>query len=88
MPNRPSIRRRFIPQEGSQEFSKLVKNPNLFSLGAIKNQFQMALGIALVEILSRQSIYEVYLGERATSEWSENDNVTATFEHFGTKLKK
>ena len=48
----------------------------------------MALGIALVEILSRQSIYEVYLGERATSEWSENDNVTATFEHFGTKLKK
>eukprot|EP00253_Pinus_taeda_P031141 PITA_31141 len=88
IPNRPTITRRFIPEEGSQEFSQMVENPDLFFLGTINNQFQTTLGIALIEILSRHSTDEVYLGQRATSEWSEDEGVTEAFKRFGTKLKE
>ena len=37
MPNWPTISRRFIPEEGSKEFSELVQNPDLFFLGTISN---------------------------------------------------
>jgi linoleate 9S-lipoxygenase len=88
IPNRPTITRRFIPEEGSQEFSEMVENPDLFFLKTINNQFQSTLGMALIEILSRHSTDEVYLGQRATSEWSENERVTEAFKRFGTKLKE
>eukprot|EP00253_Pinus_taeda_P012867 PITA_12867 len=88
MPNRPTISRRLIPEEGSQEFSELVENPDLAILRTLSNQFQTTLGIALIEILSRHSTDEVYLGQRATSEWSDDKRVTEAFERFGTKLKE
>jgi len=88
MPNRPSMSRRFIPEEGSQEFSELVENPDLFFLGTISSRFQTTLGMVLVEILSNHSTDEVYLGQRATSEWSEDERVTEAFERFGAKLKE
>jgi linoleate 9S-lipoxygenase len=87
MPDRPTLSRRFIPEEGSQEFSELVENPDLFFLRTISNRFQTTLGIALIEILSRHSTDEVYLGQRATSEWVEDKRVTEAFERFGKKLK-
>jgi linoleate 9S-lipoxygenase len=88
MPNRPTISRRFIPEEGSQEFSELVENPDLFYLKTVNNQFQTTLGIALIEILSSHSTDEVYLGQRATNEWSDNEDVIEAFKRFGTKLKE
>jgi linoleate 9S-lipoxygenase len=87
MPDRPTLSRRFIPEEGSQEFLELVENPDLFFLRTISNRFQTTLGIALIEILSRHSTDEVYLGQRATSEWVEDKRVTEAFERFGKKLK-
>jgi linoleate 9S-lipoxygenase len=48
MPDRPTISRRLIPKEGSQEFSDLVENLDLFFLGMVSNQFQTTLVIALI----------------------------------------
>eukprot|EP00253_Pinus_taeda_P032506 PITA_32506 len=88
MPNRPTISRRLIPEEGSEEFSELVQNPDLFLLRTISNQFETTLGIALIEILSTHSTDEVYLGQRATSEWSGDERVTEAFERFCMTLKE
>jgi len=88
MPDRPTMSRRLIPEEGSQEFSELVENPDLGILRTLSNQFQTTLGIALIEILSRHSTDEVYLGQRSTREWSDDKRVIEAFERFGTKLKE
>lgn len=87
MPNRPALGRRLIPEEGSQEFSEMVKNPELFLLRTVSNRFQATLGIALVEILSRHSTDEVYLGQRATSEWTDDERATQAFERFVKNLE-
>uniref|UniRef100_A0A0C9S917 Lipoxygenase n=1 Tax=Wollemia nobilis TaxID=56998 RepID=A0A0C9S917_9CONI len=88
MPNRPTVSRRFIPEEGSQEFSELVDNPDLFFLRTVPNQFQTTLGIALIEILSRHPTDEVYLGQRAASDWTDDGHVLEAFERFGSRLKE
>eukprot|EP00253_Pinus_taeda_P019902 PITA_19902 len=61
MPDRPTMSRRLIPEEGSQEFSELVENPDLAILRTLSNQLQTTLGIAPIEILSKNSTDEVYL---------------------------
>eukprot|EP01018_Ginkgo_biloba_P032634 Gb_15015 [translate_table: standard] len=86
MPNRPTMSRRFIPEEGSAEYSELVKNGDAAFLKTVSNQFQTTLGIALIEILSRHSTDEVYLGQRTTNDWSDDKAVTRAFEGFGERL--
>lgn len=61
MPNRTSLSRRFILEEGSAEYSELVKDPEAVLLQTLCGQFQSTLGIAIIEILSRHSADEVYL---------------------------
>eukprot|EP01018_Ginkgo_biloba_P032635 Gb_15016 [translate_table: standard] len=67
MPNRPTVTRRFIPEEGSAEYSEIVKNGDTVLLKTVSNQFQTTLGIALIEILSRHSTDDVYLGQTTTN---------------------
>ncbi|XP_059075875.1 probable linoleate 9S-lipoxygenase 5 isoform X2 [Cryptomeria japonica] len=88
MPNRPTVSRRLIPEEGSKEFTELKENPDLFLLRTISNQFQTTLGIALIEILSRHSTDEVYLGQRASPDWTDDERVAKAFERFGSRLKQ
>ncbi|XP_057852227.1 linoleate 9S-lipoxygenase 6 isoform X2 [Cryptomeria japonica] len=88
MPNRPTVTRRLIPEEGSEEFTELKENPDLFLLKTMSSQFQTTLGIALIEILSRHSTDEVYLGQRASPDWTDHESVVEAFERFGSRLKQ
>lgn len=66
LPNRPTISRRFMPEPGTPEYAELERNPDLAFLKTITSQLQTLLGISLIEILSRHSSDEVYLGQRDT----------------------
>ncbi|GLJ21754.1 hypothetical protein SUGI_0405850 [Cryptomeria japonica] len=88
MPNRPAISRRFIPEEGSQEFLELAKNPEVFFLKTVSSHFQTTAGIGLIEMLSRHSRDEVYLGQRETEDWIDDERVMEAFESFSKELKE
>ncbi|KAL3591217.1 hypothetical protein D5086_009857 [Populus alba] len=86
LPNRPTVSRRFMPEEGSPEYEELKSNPDKAFLKTITAQLQTLLGISLIEILSRHSPDEVYLGQRDTHEWTADKKPLEAFEKFGKKL--
>ncbi|KAK6243127.1 hypothetical protein QUC31_009536 [Theobroma cacao] len=86
LPNRPTISRRFMPEKGTPEYAELESNPDKAYLKTITAQLQTLLGISLIEILSRHSSDEVYLGQRDTPEWTSDATPLAAFEEFGKRL--
>ncbi|RZC94118.1 hypothetical protein C5167_016812 [Papaver somniferum] len=86
LPNRPTISRRFMPEPGTPEYAELERNPDLAFLKTITSQLQTLLGISLIEILSRHSSDEVYLGQRDTPEWTSDKAPLEAFKQFGDKL--
>ncbi|XP_058760561.1 probable linoleate 9S-lipoxygenase 5 [Vicia villosa] len=85
-PSRPSMSRRLMPEEGTQEYNELVENPDKAFLKTITSQFQAVLGLSLVEILSRHASDEVYLGQRENPHWTCDVEALKAFEKFGSKL--
>ncbi|KAL3728286.1 hypothetical protein ACJRO7_032955 [Eucalyptus globulus] len=86
LPNRPTLSRRYMPEEGTPEFEELKQNPDKAFLKTITAQLQTLLGISLIEILSMHSTDEVYLGKRDTPEWTADAEPLKAFERFGKKL--
>ncbi|KAL7105215.1 hypothetical protein ACP275_07G030300 [Erythranthe tilingii] len=86
LPNRPTVSRRFMPEAGSAEYAELEADPDLAFLKTITAQFQTLLGVSLIEILSRHSTDEVYLGQRDTVGWTTDDRPLAAFERFSAAL--
>nr|APC65298.1 putative linoleate 9S-lipoxygenase [Allium cepa] len=86
LPNRPTISRRFMPEPNSPEYDELIKNPDKVFLKTITGQFETILGVSLIEILSKHSSDEVYLGQRDTAEWTSDGKVIDAFKRFGEKL--
>ncbi|KAJ6682994.1 LIPOXYGENASE [Salix koriyanagi] len=88
LPNRPTVSRRFMPEEGTAAYEELKSNPDKAFLKTITAQLQTLLGISLIEILSRHSSDEVYLGQRDNHEWTADKKALEAFEKFGKKLAK
>ncbi|EEF49838.1 probable linoleate 9S-lipoxygenase 5 [Ricinus communis] len=88
LPNRPSISRRFMPEKGTPEYEELKTNPDKAFFKTVTAQLQTVLGISLIEILSRHSSDEVYLGQRDTPEWTTDSKPLEAFKKFGKKLEK
>ena len=86
LPNRPTLSRRFMPEAGTPEYEELKSNPDGVYLRTITAQLQTLLGVSLIEILSRHSSDEVYLGQRSTPEWTTDSVALEAFEKFGKKL--
>ncbi|KAE8669623.1 Linoleate 9S-lipoxygenase 5 [Hibiscus syriacus] len=86
LPNRPTVSRRFMPEAGSKEYVELEKNPDLALLKTITPQDQTMIGVSLIEILSRHSADEIYLGQRDSDEWTSDEKALAAFERFRNKL--
>ncbi|EHA8588641.1 Lipoxygenase [Cocos nucifera] len=86
LPNRPTISRRFMPEPNSPEYDELKRNPDRVFLSTITSQLQTILGVSLIEILSRHSSDEVYLGQRDTHEWTADEKALEAFKKFGDKL--
>ncbi|XP_023546456.1 probable linoleate 9S-lipoxygenase 5 [Cucurbita pepo subsp. pepo] len=86
LPNRPTISRKFMPEEGTPEYKELESDPDKAFLRTITAQLQTLLGVSLIEILSRHSSDEVYLGQRDSPEWTTDKVPLEVFEKFGKKL--
>ncbi|KAL2463813.1 Linoleate 9S-lipoxygenase 5 [Forsythia ovata] len=86
LPNRPTVSRRLIPEQGTPEYAELESDPDLAILKTITAQFQTLLGISLIEILSRHSTDEIYLGQRDSPEWTADIIPKQAFERFSSKL--
>lgn len=86
LPNRPTMSRRFMPEEGTPEYEELKSNPEKAFLKTVTSQLRTVLGIALIEILSRHSSDEVYLGQRDDPEWTSDAIPIKAFERFGNTL--
>ncbi|XP_047315351.1 probable linoleate 9S-lipoxygenase 5 isoform X2 [Impatiens glandulifera] len=86
LPNRPTVSRKFMPEPGTEEYKELEENPDVAFLKTITAQFQTLLGVSLIEMLSRHSSDEVYLGQRDVSGWTENSHPLEAFQIFGEKL--
>ncbi|KAI3445331.1 hypothetical protein Pfo_001996 [Paulownia fortunei] len=86
MPNRPTVSRQFMPEPGSPEYDELRTNPDKVFMRTITARLQTLLGIALIEILSRHSSDEIYLGKRDTPEWTTDAQPLEAFDKFGKKL--
>ncbi|XP_010256003.1 PREDICTED: probable linoleate 9S-lipoxygenase 5 [Nelumbo nucifera] len=86
LPNRPTISRRFMPEPGTPDYAELESNPDKVYLKTITAQLQTLLGVSLIEILSRHSSDEVYLGQRESPEWTSDAAALEAFERFGKKL--
>ncbi|XP_068666574.1 linoleate 9S-lipoxygenase 6-like [Aristolochia californica] len=87
IPNRPSMCRKFIPVEGTPEFAEFLRDPDKYFLEMLPERLTATLGVALIEILSTHMSDEVYLGRRASSEWTDNPEVLLAFEKFGDSLQ-
>ncbi|KAI3469558.1 hypothetical protein Pfo_026221 [Paulownia fortunei] len=86
LPNRPTVSRRFMPKPGTPEFAELESNPDVAFLKTITAQFQTLLGVSLIEILSRHSTDEIYLGQRDTPNWTTDNQPLEAFQRFSAAL--
>ncbi|KAE8703054.1 polyphenol oxidase [Hibiscus syriacus] len=86
LPNRPTVSR-FMPEAGSKEYDELAKNRDL-TLLTITPQDQTMIGVSLIEILSRHSVDEIYLGKRDSTEWTSDEEPLAAFQRFRDDLVK
>ncbi|KAK2999071.1 hypothetical protein RJ639_024030 [Escallonia herrerae] len=86
LPNRPTLSRRLMPEPGSREYEELKSNPEKAFLRTVTPQLQTLLGISLIEILSRHSSDEFYLGQRDTPEWTNDMEPLKAFGRFGERL--
>ncbi|ONM08110.1 linoleate 9S-lipoxygenase4 isoform X1 [Zea mays] len=90
LPNRPTVSRRPMPEPGSDDYKKLEagqKEADAVFIRTITSQFQTILGISLIEILSKHSSDEVYLGQRDEPErWTSDARALDAFRRFGSRL--
>ncbi|KAF8733802.1 hypothetical protein HU200_014652 [Digitaria exilis] len=90
LPNRPTVSRRPMPEPGSDDYKKLEagqKEADLVLIHTITSQWQAILGVSLIEILSKHSSDEVYLGQRDEPErWTSDAKALDAFKRFGSRL--
>lgn len=87
-PNRPAMSRHFMPEEGTSDYEELKSHPEKALLKIFTSQFESVLGISLVEILSRHSSDEIFLGQRDSLDWTSDTEPMEAFKRFGKNLKE
>lgn len=87
-PNRPTLCKKFIPHEGTTEFGEFLKDPDKFFLKMLPDRFEMSLAVALVNVLSRHTYDEVYLGCQLSPGWIDNELIQNGFSGFKEELKE
>ncbi|KAF7843537.1 seed linoleate 9S-lipoxygenase-3-like [Senna tora] len=84
--NRPTLSRRFIPKEGSEEYEELVRDPKVAFLKTITPKYETFLDLSIIEILSSHTSDEIYLGTRDNPKWTSDVKALEAFKSFGTRL--
>ncbi|CAL0326083.1 unnamed protein product [Lupinus luteus] len=84
--NRPTLSRRLIPEEGTDEYNELITNPQKAYLRTITPKFQTLIDLSVIEILSRHASDELYLGQRDSEYWTSDIKALEAIKKFGTTL--
>lgn len=87
-PNRPTACRKPIPQEGTMEFAELLTDPDKYFLTMLPEKFEMTLGIAVVDVLSRRLSDELSLGQQPSPKWIDDERIHLMFTGFGDDLEE
>ncbi|PKI55323.1 hypothetical protein CRG98_024339 [Punica granatum] len=87
-PNRPGLCRRFVPKEGTFEFGQFLRETDRYYLELLPGRSDMTLMVALMEVLSRHTSHEVYLGQRSLPEWTDNGVILQKFANFNGNLRQ
>ncbi|XP_078148563.1 putative linoleate 9S-lipoxygenase 4 [Carex rostrata] len=85
-PNRPTKSRRPMPKPGSKQYEELKKEPEKVFLKTITPKVPSIIVGAIIEILSRHSSDEVYLGQRDSEEWTSDKKALDVFNRFTQTL--
>uniref|UniRef100_A0A0D9VXV1 Lipoxygenase n=1 Tax=Leersia perrieri TaxID=77586 RepID=A0A0D9VXV1_9ORYZ len=86
LPNRPTVSRRRMPVPGTEAYDELRRDPERAFIHTITSQVQTIIGISLIEVLSKHSSDEVYLGQRDTPEWTSDAKALEAFRRFRDRL--
>ncbi|KGN62497.2 hypothetical protein Csa_023390 [Cucumis sativus] len=77
-----------MPEVGSAEYKELESKPEKAYLKTMNSMLQTLLGVSLIEILSRHASDELYLGERASTEWTSEKDALELCEYFGKAMSE
>jgi len=86
LPNRPTVSRRRMPEAGTKEYAELERDPERAFIHTITSQIQTIIGVSLLEVLSKHSSDELYLGQRDTPEWTSDPKALEVFKRFSDRL--
>uniref|UniRef100_A0A0E0KHV4 Lipoxygenase n=1 Tax=Oryza punctata TaxID=4537 RepID=A0A0E0KHV4_ORYPU len=86
LPNRPTVSRRRMPEPGTEAYDELGRDPERAFIRTITSQLQTIIGISLIEVLSKHSSDEVYLGQRDTPAWTSDARALEAFRRFSDRL--
>lgn len=88
MPNKPTMGRKLIPEQGTPEYEQMQKDPEKFYLEMVSSRSQATIVMTTIEILSEHSSDEEYLGQRATPNWTSDAEILSAFQKFGQRLSE
>jgi linoleate 9S-lipoxygenase len=86
MPNHPSTTRKHIPEKGSPQYSEFLRDREAYFLKTVSNPRTAATTMAVLELLSKHSSDEVYLGQGSASVWTDDSRVETAFQRFRSSL--
>lgn len=90
VPNRPTLLRKFIPQENDLDYEKFIHNPQQNFLSSLPTQLQATKVMAVQDTLSTHSPDEEYLGQihQLQGHWIRDNEVVKLYEKFSAKLEE
>lgn len=86
MPNHPSTTRKLVPEKESTQYLDFLRDPEAYFLKTVSNPKTCATTMAVLELLSKHSTGEVYLGQGSASYWTDDSRVKTAFDLFNSKL--
>jgi len=86
MPQHPSMTRRLIPEDGSEEMKEFQANPDKFWLSMISDTLTTVVALAVFEVVAAHAPDEEYILQRAEG-WTANEKVEVAFKSYVQKLK-
>ncbi|CAI0412298.1 unnamed protein product [Linum tenue] len=88
-PNRPSIARTNMPTEDptDEAWKQFIDTPEKVLLEMFPSQFQAAVVMAILDVLSNHSVDEEYIGQVMEPAWGHDAVIRAAFERFHGRMK-
>ncbi|EFJ18657.1 lipoxygenase [Selaginella moellendorffii] len=88
IPNRPTATHLPVPEKGSTEHRKLLRNPEEYYFKVISNKMESFVVMSAIEVLSGHADTEEYIGQRHIDIWTDNEEALEAFDRFAEDIDK